>query len=123
MKHGREYHCCEEEYNVEKRKRGCNIIFSLIMKLLGRISSGKEGKEMECFGKNQDLKEWWWRSILSCRELYTTLFKTNRLFTPVCIAGSRIVKAIQDLKKGGGVMDTTEAIYFLKIYIYILSPR
>ena len=68
------------------------------------------------FGKNQDLKEWGWRSILSCRELYTTLFKTNRLFTPVCIAGSRIVTANN---RGEGVMDTAGAIYFL-IYIYII---
>ena len=36
---GRKYLCCGEEYNVEKRKVGSNIIFPIILRLLGRISS------------------------------------------------------------------------------------
>ena len=36
---------------MEKRQRGSNIIFPLILRLLGRISSGKEGKETEILGK------------------------------------------------------------------------
>ena len=38
---GREYHGCWEEYNVEKRERGNNTIFPLILRLFGRISSGE----------------------------------------------------------------------------------
>ena len=38
MKRGREYHGSGEEYDV---KRESNIIFSLKLRLLGRISSGK----------------------------------------------------------------------------------
>ena len=38
VKRGREYHGCGEEYNIEKRKRGSNIIFPI---MLGRISSGE----------------------------------------------------------------------------------
>jgi len=30
MKRGRIYHGCGEEYNVEKRERGSNIIFPII---------------------------------------------------------------------------------------------
>jgi len=37
----REYHDCGEEYNMEKRKRGSNIIFPIISRLLGRISIGE----------------------------------------------------------------------------------
>ena len=44
MKRGREYHGCGEEYNVEKRKIGSNIIYPIIIRLLGRISSEEEGK-------------------------------------------------------------------------------
>ena len=40
-KRGREYNCCGEEYNMEKRDRGNNIIFPLIFRLLGRISRGE----------------------------------------------------------------------------------
>ena len=39
---------------VEKNiswKKGSNIIFPLILRLLGRISSGEEGKRMEIAGK------------------------------------------------------------------------
>ena len=44
MKRGRKYHGLGEEYNVEKRERGSNIIFPLILRLFRRISSGEEGK-------------------------------------------------------------------------------
>ena len=39
---------CGEEYNVEKRERGSNIIFLIILKLLGRISreAGEKGTEI-----------------------------------------------------------------------------
>ena len=39
VKRGREYHGCGEEYNMEERVRGTNIIFIIILRLLGRISS------------------------------------------------------------------------------------
>ena len=32
-----------EEYNMEKRKRGSNNIFPIILRLLGRISRGEGG--------------------------------------------------------------------------------
>ena len=47
VKRGREYHGCWEEYNKEKRERGSNMIFPLILRLLGRISGGAEGKGKE----------------------------------------------------------------------------
>ena len=42
---------CGEENNVEKRERESNILFSIILRLLGRISSMEKGKEKEIFGK------------------------------------------------------------------------
>ena len=56
MKRGREYHGCEEEYNMEKGKGGSNIIFPLILRVL-RKSSGEMNDEHGNFGEeNQDLK-------------------------------------------------------------------
>ena len=46
VKRGREYHDCGEEYNVEKREGGSNIIFPKILRLLGRISSGEKRTEI-----------------------------------------------------------------------------
>ena len=43
MKRGREYNGREEAYNVEKRERRSNIIFPLILRLLGRLSSVERG--------------------------------------------------------------------------------
>ena len=40
------YHGCGEEYNVEKRERGSNIIFSLMLRLLERISRGEGGRKL-----------------------------------------------------------------------------
>ena len=58
VKRGGEYHCFWEEYYVEKRERGSNIIFPIILGLLGRISSDKEGKRTEFFlEENEDLKQ------------------------------------------------------------------
>ena len=66
VKRGREYHGCMEEYNVEKRERGSNIIFPVIIGQFGRKSSGEEDGN---FGEeNQDLKKkWGWGRISSCR--------------------------------------------------------
>ena len=42
MNRGSEYYGCGEEYITwKKRKRGSNIIFPIILRLLGRISRGK----------------------------------------------------------------------------------
>ena len=41
-KRGRDYQGCGEEYESEKMERGS--IFPLILRILGRISSGEEGK-------------------------------------------------------------------------------
>ena len=38
-----------EEYSMEKRERRSNIIFSKLLKLLGRILGGKKGKRTEIF--------------------------------------------------------------------------
>ena len=43
LERGREYHDCGEEYNVEKREMGSNIIIPIILRLLGRILSGEGG--------------------------------------------------------------------------------
>ena len=42
MQRVREYFGCGEEYNVENRES--NIIFPMILRLFGRISSGEAGK-------------------------------------------------------------------------------
>ena len=43
---GKENHCCREEYNVQKRERGSNIILLIILRLLGkREGDGKFGEE------------------------------------------------------------------------------
>ena len=49
---GREYHDFGDEYNVEKKGSGSNIIFSTILRLLGKISRGAEGNEN--WEENQD---------------------------------------------------------------------
>ena len=41
---GRKYHGFGGEHNVENMERGSNIIFTIILRLLGRISSGEKGK-------------------------------------------------------------------------------
>ena len=51
---GKKHHGCEEEYKVEKRE---NIVFSIILSLLGRISSGEEGKRTEILGKKIKIQE------------------------------------------------------------------
>ena len=49
---------------MEKRERGSNIIFPIILMLLGRISSGEEGKEISWLrgrinqGKNEKGKQY-----------------------------------------------------------------
>ena len=55
VKRGRKYYGCGEEYNVEKRERGSNIIFPILLKLSRRISRG-EGEE-NGGEENQDLKK------------------------------------------------------------------
>ena len=78
VKRGGECHSCGEEYNVIKRVRVSNIIFPLILRLLGRISNGEEGKETEILGKKIKIKKWGWGRISSCRELYLLLTKVGR---------------------------------------------
>ena len=50
---GREYHGFGEAYNykMEKRERYYNIIFPIILRMLGKILSGEKGKETEILGK------------------------------------------------------------------------
>ena len=53
MKRGREYHGYWEEYNVEKGEMGSNIIFPIILRLLGRILievKGWVGKNIKLWG-------------------------------------------------------------------------
>ena len=58
VKKGREYHGCGgEEYKLEKGKRGNNITFPVIMRLLGRILSGKKGEGTEISGKKIKIKK------------------------------------------------------------------
>ena len=44
MKRGREYHCYGEKYNSEKRERGSNNFFHLILRLWEENQVGKKGK-------------------------------------------------------------------------------
>ena len=48
---GREYNGCGEDYNVETRLRASNIICSIILRLLGRISSREYGKGTKISGE------------------------------------------------------------------------
>ena len=58
----------------KKRERGSNIIFPIILRLLGGISSGEEGKETEILWEKSRFKNnLGWGRISSCRELYTPL--------------------------------------------------
>ena len=71
VKRGMEYHGCGEDYNVEKREKGSNVPFPIILRLRRRISRG-EG--CGSFGEEiRDLKKLGWGRISSCRELYTPL--------------------------------------------------
>ena len=61
--------------NITWKKRGSNIIFPFIIRLLGRISSGEEGKGTEILGiKKLNLKKGGMERISSCRELYPLLY-------------------------------------------------
>ena len=51
MKRGREFNGFWEEYHMGKKVRGSNIICSIILRLMGRLSSGEEGKGTEYFGE------------------------------------------------------------------------
>ena len=66
----REYHGYGEEYNWGKRKKGSNIIFPIILRLLGRISSEEEGKGTKILGKKIKILT---NGGGECRELYTPL--------------------------------------------------
>ena len=61
---------------AKKREWGSNISIPSIFRLLGRMSSGKEGPgEGEIFlEENQDFNKGGWGRILSCWELSTALY-------------------------------------------------
>ena len=50
---GMEYHGCGEDYNVEKREKGSNVIFPIILRLWRRISRqvGKRGRLRKFWGR------------------------------------------------------------------------
>ena len=59
---------------MEKRERGSNIIFSMISRLLERISSREEEKGTEILEeKIKIFKKWGWGRISRFMELYTFL--------------------------------------------------
>ena len=59
MNREEKYYSCGLEHNVEKMERGSNIIFPIILRLLGRISSGEEdGNVLEENG-----------GVVSCKDL------------------------------------------------------
>ena len=63
---------------MEKRERGSNIVIPLILRLLGRISSGKKGEGDGNFREeNQDFRKFGWGRISRCMELYTPLEKVE----------------------------------------------
>ena len=56
VKRGRKYHCCGEEYNVEKRNN--NIVIPLIFRLLGKnIKFWRREGNIMALGENITLKE------------------------------------------------------------------
>ena len=59
VKRGREYHGCGEQYNLKKRERGSNMIFSMILRLFGRVSSWGEGKGSVNMGKKIKILKMW----------------------------------------------------------------
>ena len=61
--------CSGEEYNVEKREWGSNIIVPIMLRLLDRISSEERG--LKFLGSKSKLKKIGVGK--SCRELYTPL--------------------------------------------------
>ena len=66
-----------EEYNMEKRERVRNIIFPIILRLLGRISSGGKGKETEISGLKIKLR----KEV----RLGKNIKLQGTLYTPVCL--------------------------------------
>ena len=58
MKRGREYHGCDGKNITWKKERGrSNIIFPIILGLLGRISSWEKGKGTEVSWKKVKIKK------------------------------------------------------------------
>ena len=52
-----------------KRERVSNTIFSIILRLLGRITKGEEVRKDGNFREeNKVFKKWWWGRISSFRE-------------------------------------------------------
>ena len=59
VKRGREYHGCEEEYNMEKRERGKQYHLPYNIEGVGKKIKWRKEDEHRNFGKeNQDLKTW-----------------------------------------------------------------
>ena len=58
LKRGREYHGFGENITWKKRDRGSNVIFSSILRLLGRRSSGKRGSGRKFWGRKSRFKNW-----------------------------------------------------------------
>ena len=73
MKREGKYHGCGEEYHMEKRERGSNIIFPIILRRLGRISNGEDGNFWE---ENQNGMG---KNIKLSGTLYTTAINVERL--------------------------------------------
>ena len=60
VKMGRDYYGCGEEHNGDKRNG--KIINSIILRLLGRISSWGRGRK----GETKSRLKWGWARISSC---------------------------------------------------------
>ena len=48
-----------EKNIIEKREKGSNIIFPIILRLLGRMSSGEKGKGTEIYWKKIEILYKW----------------------------------------------------------------
>ena len=75
MKREREYHSCGKEYNMEKRERGSNIIFPIILRLLGRISSGEKGRKRKFWGRKSRFNKRSGKNIKVQGTLYTPAYQ------------------------------------------------
>ena len=72
-----------KEYNVEKRERGSHIIFPVILRLLGKISGGEDGKGTVSLRKKIKIEQKWGWGRTSSITLYTPALFTLKGEDPV----------------------------------------
>ena len=96
---------------MEKKERKHNHLpfkcYNIILSLLGRISSGEEGKDGHFEGENQNFKKW--RRISCCRELYKPL---------LCGAGTELNTTVSGTESSESLSDVS-----VKLSLFRLCPE